>query len=174
DRCGRDGGPLDCLEWPSEPEPLTVLHHHCIREDVTEGAPESHEGKVERYLPIGINMQITEDETHRRSQTGGQQKIAPAPPAKQWHKIGEEPVHWLDQPGNERDREEISGLAGTEVPRLFQEKSEREVRQVPYALGEIDHGKDERQPARFRVLPEAPEDRWERHGGAPQQEASGA
>ena len=114
-------------------------------------------------------MQTTEDEPHRRSQTSGQQKVAPAPPAKQRHKVGEESVHWLDQPGNDRDREEISSLAGTEVERLFQQKGEREVRQVPHALGEVDHSKDERQPACFGVLPEAPEYRWERHEEPPKQ-----
>jgi hypothetical protein len=41
--------------------------------------------------------------------------------------IGEKPVHRLEQPGDERDREESSSLAGTEVQRLFQQKGEREV-----------------------------------------------
>ncbi len=170
-RGGRDGGPLNCLERPGERQPLAVLHHHGIREDVAEGQAEPHEGKVERHRPIGIGVQTTEDASHHRRQTGGQQKVAPAPPAKQRDKVGEEPVHRLDQPGNDRDCEEISGLAGTEVQCLFQQKGEREVRQVPHALGEVDHGKDERQPARFGVLPEAPEDRWERHGESPKQEA---
>src|SRR5439155_1130807 len=170
---GRDGSPLDRLEWPGERQPLAVLHHHSIREDVAKGQAESHEGKVEGHLPIGIGVQTAEDASHHRRQTGGQQKIAPAPPAKQRHKVGEEPVHRLDQPGNDRNRKEIGGLAGTEVQRLFEQKGEREVRQVPHALGEVDHGKDERQPARFGVLPEAPEYRWKRHGESPAQEAVG-
>ena len=170
---GRDGGPLDRLERPGERQPLAVLHHHGIREDVAEGEAEPHEGKVERHLPIGIGVQTTEEASHHRRQPGGQQKVAPAPPPKQRDKVGEEPVHRLDQPGNDRDREEISGLPGTEVPRLFQQKGEREVRQVPHALGEVDHGKDEHQAARFGVLPEAPEYRGEHHGESPKQETVG-
>ena len=121
-------------EWPAQDE----LQRLAADLGPGNGHPKFRQWQRERRdLPADDPIAPRQRETGDARQRGREQEVAlPASPEERYE-IREEPVHGFDDPGDQRDQEEVGGLAGAE-PAVLEDDRDRLVRQVPHALREVD------------------------------------
>ncbi len=151
DRRDLDGAPLDGLKRAGEAQGLAALDHDGVDEHVGEGEAEPHHGEEAGEPGIGVRDAESEGQARGPGQGRGEQEIALALAPPEREEVGDEAVHGLDEPGDRADEEEVRDLPRRQAA-LLEHDGHGLVRQVPHALGEIDHGEQDGEALRVPTL----------------------